>query len=193
MKLHIATGNDGKMREIKNFLDDESIDYVSLNYIDLKEETGTTFQENSLQKAMNAFLQTGVPTLAEDSGIEVFALPGELGVKTRRWGAGENASDREWMDYFLGVMSDKKERGAHFFTSACLVVSLEEIYICGGACKGAILQESSVPLQKGIPLSSYFVPDGFDKTFSELSSTEKNMISHRGIAMGKIAKILKSL
>ncbi len=193
MKLHIATGNEGKLSEIKSFLDSENIEFVKIDYTDLKEETGATFQENALQKAMNAFLQTGVPTLAEDSGIEVDALKGLLGVKTRRWGAGEKATDEEWMSYFLRVMADKKERSARFFTSACLLISLEEIYICGGSCEGEILQKSTVPLVKGIPLSSYFVPKGFTKTFTELSAFEKNKISHRGNAMSKIAKILKTL
>ena len=193
MKLHIATGNGGKLSEIKSFLNGVNIDFVELDYTDLKEESGETFQENALQKAMNAFLQTGVPTLAEDSGIKIDALRGELGVKTRRWGAGENATDEEWLAHFLKVMSGKSNRGAQFFTSACLIVSLDEIYICSGACKGRIAEESNVPLVRGIPLSSYFVPNGFDEVFSELSADEKNKISHRGNAMKKIAKILKKL
>ncbi len=193
MKLHIATGNSGKLAEIQSFLQGaNNIEFVEREYIDLPEETGNTFQENALQKAMNAFLQTGIPTLAEDSGIEVDALKGELGVKTRRWGAGENATDEEWMAYFLDVMNGKKNRKARFFTAACLIISLEEIYICGGLCEGEVLQESSVPLEKGIPLSSYFVPRGYTKTFSELSREEKNTISHRGTAMRKIAKILQT-
>jgi len=193
MKLHIATQNSGKLSEIKSFLKGLNVDFVSKSYIDLREETGGTFQENSLQKAMNAFLQTGIPTLSEDSGIEVDALNGELGVKTRRWGVGEKATDEEWIVYFLKVMSGEKNRGARFFTSACLILSLEEIYICSGCCNGEILQESNIPLVKGIPLSSYFVPNGFEKAFSELSADEKNKISHRGKAMKKIAKIIKKL
>jgi len=193
MKLHIATGNEGKLSEIKSFLNLSTIEWVKCDYVDLSEETGNTFQENALQKALNAFSQTGVPTLAEDSGIEVDALQGELGVKTRRWGAGESATDEEWMKYFLERMKGEKVRTARFFTSACLVLSLEEIYICGGACEGEILQESSVSLVKGIPLSSYFIPNGYAKTFSELSVSEKNKISHRGNAMSKIAQILKKL
>ncbi|HID91513.1 TPA: non-canonical purine NTP pyrophosphatase [Candidatus Gracilibacteria bacterium] len=193
MKLHIATQNLGKLSEIKNFLSNIGVVFVELDYVDLKEETGDTFQENSLQKAMNAFLQTGLPTLAEDSGIEVDALRGELGVKTRRWGAGKNATDEEWLAYFLSIMHDKQNRNARFFTSACLILSLDEIYICGGSCDGIILQESSVPLVKGIPLSSYFVPNGLGKTFSELSEGEKNKISHRGNAMSKIANIIKGM
>ncbi len=195
MKLHIATGNLGKLSEIKSFLSDLDIklDFVRLEYNDLSEETGSTFQENALQKAMNAFLQTGIPTLAEDSGIEVDALRGELGVKTRRWGAGELASDEEWILYFLERMKNEKNRKARFYTSACLVVSLSEIYICGGSCDGEILQESNVSLLSGIPLSSYFVPSGYKKVFSELSFSEKNKISHRGRAIKRIAKILQNL
>lgn len=196
MDICIATGNAGKLKEMNDFLGDiTNINFLSLQnmpetYPDC-EETGETFQENSLQKALYYFEKTQIPTLAEDSGIIIDALQGELGIKTRRWGAGSNATDEEWMEFFLNRMKKETNRDACFFTSACLVISKEEIYIFSGKCEGTILQESSVPLVKGIPLSSYFVPKGCTKTFTELGIKEKNNISHRGKAMEKIKEFLK--
>ncbi len=198
MKLCIATGNAGKLKEISEFLGTiKNIKLISLADIPEKiidpDETGETFQENALQKALYYFHKTNFPTLAEDSGIIIEALKGELGIKTRRWGAGEKASDEEWIDFFLQRMEKETNRNACFFASACLVLSPEEIYIFSGKSEGTILQYSSVPLTKGIPLSSYFVPQGFQKTFTELSTDEKNKISHRGKAIGQVKKILEQI
>lgn len=195
MKILLATGNQGKATEIKKFLGNvPNLELLTLQ--DLSEsfcepkETGNSYQENALQKAMHYFNHSGIPTLAEDSGIEIDAIKNELGIKTRRWGAGPNASDEEWMDVFLERMKSETNRNARFFASACFVQSSEEIYIFSGSCEGIILQKSDVPLQKGIPLSSYFVPKGYNKTFTELSTEEKNKISHRGKAIGKVREFL---
>lgn len=196
MNIVIATGNAGKLKEISKFLGEiKNISFSNLKTLSEKypdpEETGESFQENALQKALYYFEKTGIPTIAEDSGIVIDALKGELGIKTRRWGAGEKATDREWMDFFLKRMKKETNRNACFFSSSCLILSLEEIYIFSGKSEGTLLQESTVPLTKGIPLSSYFVPTGFKKTFTELSIEEKNGISHRGKAMGKVKKLLE--
>ncbi len=203
MQILIATGNEGKLQEIQKFLGNiktvsgEEIEFLSLKDVEIFsndcEETGDTFEENAQQKAEYFFQKTGLPTLAEDSGIEVDALKGELGVKTRRWGAGENATDQEWMDFFLKRMEGESERKARFFCSACLYFSPENFQIFSGSCEGEVLQKSSVPLQKGIPLSSYFVPEGKQEVFSFLSKDEKAEISHRGKAMEKVKEFLEKM
>lgn len=194
-KILIATGNQGKLSEIKNFLGDiKGITFLSLADIQYHgedcKETGKTFAENAEQKAKFFYKKTGYITLSEDSGIQVHALQGELGTKTRRWGAGEKATDQEWMDFFLKRMKNEKDRSAEFFTTACIYDG-KHSYFFEGRCKGNILRHSSVPLQKGIPLSSYFVAKGKQKVFSALSTEEKNSISHRGKAMQKAKEFLK--
>lgn len=204
MDILIATGNVGKFAEISEFLGDNLVSHSGkkIHLLSLKdvqilsndcEETGDTFEENARQKAEYFFQKTGLPILAEDSGIEVDALKGELGVQTRRWGAGEHASDQEWIDFFLDRMKGEGNRNARFFCSACLYFSPENFHIFSGSCEGSVLQKSSVPLQKGIPLSSYFVPEGKNEVFSVLSKGEKTKISHRGMAMKKVQKFLLDL
>jgi XTP/dITP diphosphohydrolase len=198
MKLLIATGNAGKLAEIKEFLGViPELELLSLKDVQIEkndcEETGDTFEENARQKAEYFFEKTGLPVLAEDSGIKVEALKGELGVKTRRWGAGENATDQEWMDFFLERMKNEKNRNAEFFCSACVYLGENNYHIFSGKCEGKVLQKSNVPLQKGIPLSSYFVPEGKQKVFSFLSKAEKTQISHRGMAMKQVYTFLKQL
>jgi XTP/dITP diphosphohydrolase len=196
MKLILATTNKGKEKEINQYLDQFNFDIKSLNDIEVNidepSETAESFQENALQKAMHYFHYLKTPILAEDSGIKIEALPNEMGVKTKRWGAGENASGEEWIKYFLKRMKNEKNRNANFFSSICFVKSLEEIFIFSGECKGTILQETTSPLNEGIPLSSYFVPNGFNKSYIDLSINEKNKISHRGKAIGKFVEFLKN-
>ncbi len=198
MKILIATGNEGKFLEIKKYLgnivDTKNLELVSLNDVGITsndlEETGDTFEENARQKAEYFYKKTGISTLADDSGIQVDALKGELGVKTRRWGAGENATDQEWIDFFLERMKNEKNRDARFFCSVCLYLSDDEYYVFSGKSEGQVLQKSSVPLQKGIPLSSYFVPEGKNEVFSFLTKDEKSEISHRGKAMKQVEEFL---
>lgn len=198
MKLLIATGNEGKFLEIQKFLENiDNLELLSLQDLKISgndlEETGDTFEENAFQKAEYFFKKTGIPTLADDSGIQIDALKGELGVKTRRWGAGENASDQEWMDFFLNRMKNEKNRNARFFCSICLYFSTNNYHIFSGKSEGQVVQKSSVPLQKGIPLSSYFVPEGKNEVFSFLTKDEKSEISHRGRAMKQVEKFLSHL
>lgn len=198
MKLLIATTNEGKKNEILSFLGKmNGIEFLSLtdleNIPEDPEETGTTYSQNAQQKAEYYANVTGFSTLAEDSGIEVDALKGELGIKTRRWGAGPNATDQEWIDVFLERMKNETNRNARFFCSACLILPNSEPKLFEGTCQGTVLQKTHVQLEKGIPLSSYFVPEGKKEVFSFLSQDEKNSISHRGMAIGKVKKYLQGL
>lgn len=199
MEILLATTNSGKKDEILEvFGHDSRISFLTLQDIEsrtgkpfpIPEETGERYQENALQKALHAFEYTQIPTLAEDSGVQVEALKGELGVKTRRWGAGEHASDEEWISFFLERMKNESNRKACFFASACFVRSMEDMLICSGSVHGTLLQESSTPLPKGIPLSAYFVPHGYNTPICELPFEEKKKVSHRGKAFIKIKKVL---
>ncbi|GAG52310.1 unnamed protein product, partial [marine sediment metagenome] len=125
MKLLIATNNQGKFNEIAAMLSDLPLEIISPQDIavddsDLKED-GETYQENAYKKANFFAKQTGLTTLADDSGIVVEALKDELGVKTIRWGAGKHASDEEWIAHFLKRMEKETNRKAKFVCHICLV------------------------------------------------------------------------
>lgn len=154
-------------------------------------EDSETFSGNALKKAKFYYERTGILTLAEDSGILVNALKDELGVKTRRWGAGEKASDEEWVEYFLKQMSGFSDRGAKFVCCSCLLgEGIEEFF--EGETKGVITENLQAPILKGLPLSSCFLPEGMEKVYAALSTEEKNLISHRGKAIKKVREFLES-
>ncbi|MEI7511093.1 MAG: non-canonical purine NTP pyrophosphatase [Candidatus Peregrinibacteria bacterium] len=194
MDILIATGNAGKLLEIQEFFGDmPGIRFLSLKDLGLKndcEETGNSFAENALQKAKYFFERAGIPTLGEDSGIIVDALTGELGIKTRRWGAGEKATDEEWLAYFLQRMAGEKIRSARFFC-ASVFYDGEKTFLAEGQSEGNLLQNPVLPIPKGIPLSALFVPVGHEKVFSAMTRAEKNSISHRGSAIGKMKEWLE--
>lgn len=199
MEIFLATTNAGKKNEILEVFGSNSrISFITIQDIEertgkpfpVSKETGMSYQENALQKALHAFEYTKIPSLAEDSGIQVEVLKNELGVKTRRWGAGENATDEEWISFFLNRMKNESNRKACFFASACFVQSLENISICSGTMHGTLLKKSLAPLPNGIPLSAYFVPDGYSFPISQISCEEKKKISHRGKAFMNIKKVL---
>lgn len=154
------------------------------------EEDGVTFAENALKKARFYAEKTGLMTLAEDSGILVEALKGELGVKTRRWGAGDKASDEEWVEYFLKRMEGEADRRAKFICCACLVDKDGENFF-EGETLGVITEKLMAPILKGLPLSSCFLANGCDKVYASLSHEAKNKISHRGKAMKQVREFLQ--
>ena len=164
---------------------------LNIDSSDFKED-GETFSENAYKKAKFFRDKTGLLTLGEDSGIHIDALDGELGVTTRRWGAGEDASDEEWIKHFMERMKGEVDRGAEFVCSACLLGEGVEEYF-QEETKGRISEELLAPLKVGIPLSSCFVPEGFDRAYAALTVVEKNEISHRGKAMQKVLKFLTDM
>lgn len=198
MKLVIATSNPGKLSEIKSGLGQIPFEIVSsaqLGLDDNFEEIGDEHELIAKGKALHYFNQTKLMTLAEDSGIIVDALANELGVKTRRWGAGENASDEEWIEYFLDRMKTipDKQRTARFMCVAALVLPNGEVKTFSGITDGYITHELEAPIKKGLPLSSCFVPKGFKKVYAALTEEEKNMISHRGQAIRAVRDFLISI
>ncbi|MCK5614297.1 non-canonical purine NTP pyrophosphatase, partial [Candidatus Pacearchaeota archaeon] len=140
-------------------------------------------ESNAILKAEFFGRKVNLPTIADDSGILVEALAGELGVKTRRWGAGADASDEEWLNFFLHRLAFEKNRQAEFVSVVAFYRPEQETLTFRGECKGLILSEPEVDLEPGIPLSSVFLPEGKDKVFSSLDKHEKNEISHRGKAI----------
>lgn len=194
-KLVIATSNPGKFNEIMEVMHDVPLEVLSSRALELDndvDEDGETYVENAIKKVRHYFAQTGFLTLAEDSGIQVDALKGELGVKTRRWGAGESASDEEWIAYFLDALKDVPEskRTARFICCAALMDEKGEVKLFQGVTEGRITHELLAPIYRGLPMSSCFVPDGFDKVYAALGIAEKNKVSHRGKAMHAVKDAL---
>ncbi len=194
-KILIATHNAGKFKELMEVFEGLPFKFFSLSDLKINEdveETGSTYQANAIIKAEFFGKLTGIPTIADDSGIHVDALEGELGVKTRRWGAGAQASDQEWLDFFLDRMSTERNRRAEFVTNIAFWRPDESILTFQGQCVGQILDKPQVQIEPGIPLSSVFVADGKGKVYSAMSKEEKNEISHRGLAAKKCYEYLSS-
>lgn len=187
-KILIATHNFGKYKELMEVLEDLPFKFVSLNDEKIEEdveEHGETFEENAILKAEFFSRLTGLPAIADDSGIHVDALNNELGVKTRRWGAGARASDEEWLAHFLERMADEEERRAEFIAVIAFAHPGAETLTFRGECVGQILDSPKTEIEPGIPLSSVFLPEGKERVYSAMSKNEKNEISHRGIAIKK--------
>lgn len=195
-KILIATRNQGKFKELMEVFGELPIKFLSLNDVAIEgdvEEHGKTYEENACLKAEFFGKASGLPTIADDSGIVIEALEGELGVKTRRWGAGEKANDEEWLNHFLKRMEQEKNHRAHFISVVALYQPNQATLTFRGECDGTILLQPRAALESGIPLSAVFLPDGKDKVFSALNKHEKNIISHRGQAAKKCAEYLKGV
>ncbi|MEK7544966.1 MAG: non-canonical purine NTP pyrophosphatase [Patescibacteria group bacterium] len=195
MKILIGTTNPGKFKEIHEVLGDEHelVMPQEVGIHEVPEETGGTYEENAIIKANFYHEKSGqMTTIAEDSGIELEAFPGELGYLTRRWGKGENATDEEWLAHFLEIIRKTENKNAVFrCTTAVIHKGKTTIFI--GECHGKILSEPQTAIPKGIPISSCFLPNGFEKVYAALTPTEKNTISHRGRAMMQVRDFLTTL
>ena len=185
MQIVLATHNKGKMSEINNLLS-SSYEVLTLDHFpDIKEipETGKTLKENAFIKARTVFEMTGLPSLADDTGLEVEALGGEPGVFSARY-AGEQASYQDNCEKLLKNMMrvPKEDREAKFRTVIAYKDDNRELS-CDGSVTGEIAQSPKGSFGFGYDSVFYYPP--LEKTFAELSKEEKNSISHRGRALRK--------
>jgi XTP/dITP diphosphohydrolase len=193
MNLLIATSNKGKFIEISEPLEDLTIDLFSLQDIPTvssPKESGLTCQENAIIKAKYYREIAGFPTLCDDSGIVIEALGDELGIHTRRWGAGEDATDEEWIAFFLNRMSSESNKKATFLCHLAYIDESDEIHLFDGTCSGYITEGLEAPYLPGLPISACFKPDGYHCVFSALKPEQKNNTSHRGRAVKKFREQL---
>lgn len=190
-KIVIATSNPHKLHEVKEILKDLPYQFVGLNELpDIPEieETGKTLLENSLIKARTVHKITGLPTMADDTGLEVNCLNGAPGVKSARY-AGESAT---YQDNLNKLLKDLKgvplaERQAQFRTVISFINNEREHWV-EGLVKGIIIDELRGESGFGYdPI--FYIPD-LKKTFAELSMVQKNKISHRGLALEKFRILL---
>jgi XTP/dITP diphosphohydrolase len=191
MKLVFATNNKNKIKEIKNLLP-ETLHILSLEDINCLEdipETADTIVGNALQKAKYVFDKYGYNCFADDTGLEVKALNGEPGIYSARYaGAQRDANDN--MDKLLSGLEDKTDRNAHFKTVIALIIDGKKT-LFEGIAKGEITTTKSG--SEGFGYDPIFKPENYDITFSEMSLTEKNTISHRGKATQQLIKHLSKL
>jgi XTP/dITP diphosphohydrolase len=192
MKLLLATTNRGKISELKGILGGQQIELIGLEAADSTEEieTGATFVENALLKARHYHARTGLPTIADDSGLEVFALDGRPGVASARY-AGPDASDADRIKKLLGELNgvSDERREARFVCAAALVWDGGE-QVFEDEARGVILRARRGAGGFGYDPIFLYEPRG--KTFAELSESEKAEISHRGRAFRRLAAWLKA-
>ncbi|MEC9273940.1 MAG: RdgB/HAM1 family non-canonical purine NTP pyrophosphatase [Candidatus Neomarinimicrobiota bacterium] len=191
MKIILATHNRDKEKELQNSLLGINVEICSLfDFPEIGdiEETGTTLLENSLLKARTVFDITGIPTIADDTGLEVDFLDGAPGVYSARY-AGNNVSYQDNVNKLLieldGVPHEKRK--AKFRTVVTYIDKNDELWTEGHI--DGIISESIIG-DGGFGYDPIFFVPHIGKTFAELSSAEKNKISHRGIALQKLRKIL---
>lgn len=189
-----ASNNTNKIHEIKAILSDLNYKVLSLNEAGIEispEETSTTFEGNALIKARAAANHTKFPVIADDSGLIVDCLNGLPGVKSKRF-AGENASDEENNLYLIKKLKDTNSKfyTAHFVCAIALIDSKGNETIYNGNCDGEIVTKAMGT--NGFGYDPYFYIPKFKKTMAQLTSDEKNSISHRGNALEKLKNYLES-
>lgn len=195
MDLLIGTKNRGKIIEISEALSGMGIHCIGAHDAGIVEdpiESGSTFEENALQKARFYFERTKNRTLADDSGIIVEALQSELGIHTRRWGAGADASDKEWIDVFLKRMKEEPNKRARFVCVLAYIDEQGKEFLFEGNCDGVITESLEADYLPGLPISGCFKPNGYDCVYSAMKIEHKNSTSHRGKAVEKFRTFLTS-
>jgi len=194
MDLLLATRNVDKTREFAQILGAEFqvSDLSNLENCPKVEETGRSFRENAMLKALAVSLDRQltdrrVLVVAEDSGLEIDSLGGAPGIFSARY-AGENATDEANINKVLRKLSETRERSARF---RCVIALARDGKLLGtfeGAVEGTIVDHSRG--DRGFGYDPIFLPDGFDETFGELSAETKNKVSHRARAIAALREAL---
>jgi XTP/dITP diphosphohydrolase len=196
-KLVLATRNPAKLAELSRILADGHVpvDLVTLgDFPDLPEvaETGRTFAENALLKARAVAAFTGLPAVADDSGICIDALNGMPGVLSARW-SGRHGDDQANLRLVLGQLADVPagQRGAHFACAAALVLPSGREHVTEGVMSGSVTDAPRGT--NGFGYDPIFVPDSSELTTAEMTSADKDAISHRGRALRALAPVIAAL
>ena len=191
MKILFATANRGKLREAAEVLGPgfEIVSPLDLGITEDIPETGSTLQENSLQKAQYIFDRTGLPCFADDTGLEVDALGGAPGIYSARY-AGPGHDSEANIDKLLAELIRLDDRRARFRTVVTLILADGQPRFFEGVCEGSIAREKSGC--GGFGYDPVFLPDAYPgRTLAEVSEEEKNAVSHRGKAIRAMAEWLR--
>ncbi|GAA4613254.1 RdgB/HAM1 family non-canonical purine NTP pyrophosphatase [Saccharopolyspora hordei] len=197
-RVLLATRNQKKLVELRRILEAEGVTGVEVvGLADVPEfpeapETGATFEENALAKAADAARATGLPAIADDSGIAVDALNGMPGVLSARW-AGKHGDDQANLELLLGQLADvpDERRGAAFVSAAALVHPDGREAVVRGEWRGTVVREARGT--NGFGYDPIFVPEGETRTSAELTPEEKDADSHRGRALRLLLPELRKL
>ncbi len=186
----LATTNSGKLNDVKEILKD--LDLEILSFLDFEdypdvEETGLTFLENADLKVKAAFNKYGIPSIADDSGLEAFQLNGEPGIFSARY-AGEEADDEKNNLKLIEKLSRYPEPHPGRFVCAAVYYDGKDFKSAIGEIRGTIIK--SPRGKNGFGYDPLFIPDGYDITTAEMSHEEKNKISHRMNAFRQLKKFL---
>lgn len=192
-KIVMASGNAGKLAEIRQLLDSFGVEVVAQSELGVSDadETGSTFAENSLIKARHAADATGLPAIADDSGLAVDALDGRPGVYSARF-AGTDATDDDNIDKLLGELDGvaDEDRGAAFHCAATFVMPDESTpVVAEGVWRGRLLRARRGA--GGFGYDPVFLDPESDLSSAELSPAQKNARSHRGQALRELVRQLK--
>jgi XTP/dITP diphosphohydrolase len=196
-ELLVASRNAKKLVELRRVLDAAGITGLTLLSLDdvpafpEAPETGATFEENALAKAADGFKATGIPCVADDSGVSVDALNGMPGVLSARW-AGRHGDDRANLELLLGQLQDvPDERRGAAFVSCCALVSSAGSVVVRGEWPGTIAREPRG--SGGFGYDPVFVPAGGSVSAAELTPEQKDAASHRGRALVQLVPALREL
>ena len=200
VKLLLATRNVGKLAELRRILEEELGPAAGIEVVGLADvpeypeapETGATFAENALAKARDAVAATGLPAVADDSGLTVDALGGMPGVLSARW-VGRHGDDQGNLELVLGQLVDvpDERRGAAFVCAAALVTPDGTETVARGEWRGRVIREPRGA--NGFGYDPIFVPGGEERTSAELSAAEKDAASHRGRAFRALLPALRAV
>ncbi|MFF5209756.1 XTP/dITP diphosphatase [Streptosporangium sp. NPDC000396] len=193
-RVVLATRNAGKIVELRRILADASVPVEIVGLEEFPEigdvaETGLTFAENALLKAHAVARQSGLPAIADDSGLCVNVLNGMPGIFSARW-SGRHGDDRANLELLLAQVSDvpQEHRGAYFTCTAALALPSGEERVADGKLHGMIIDAPRGT--NGFGYDPIFVPEGESRTTAEMSAQEKDAISHRGRAFRALVPIL---
>ncbi|PXY20922.1 RdgB/HAM1 family non-canonical purine NTP pyrophosphatase [Prauserella muralis] len=197
-RVLLATRNAKKLEELRRIVLKRGLGSIEvLGLSDVEEfpeapETGATFEENALAKAHDAARATGLPAVADDSGLAVAALNGMPGVLSARW-AGAHGDDTANLHLLLGQLKDvpDERRGAAFVCAAALVVPGVREIVVRGEWRGTLVREPRGT--NGFGYDPIFVPEGETRTSAELAPSEKDSVSHRGRALRALLPHLREL
>lgn len=192
MKLILASNNAHKLREFNEILSPLGIEIISQSAVGCNfevEETGTTFEENAYLKAVAVTEATGLPAVADDSGLAVDALNGDPGIYSARYTGNHEDTDEDRNNYLLEKLKNVEQRSARFVSCISCTFPNGDRIDTRGECEGHIMH--AVSGENGFGYDPLFQPVGYDCSMGELSADDKNAISHRGNSLRKFYEKLK--
>ena len=191
-KLLFFSNNNNKIIEIKKIFKKFNLEILSLSDLEISdepEENGQTFEENAKIKSDYGFNKTGIPCFADDSGICIESLNWKPGVLSKRF-LNNFKSNEACFESIIKSVKMKSKQNAYFKTSISLTVKENQNVIFNGKIDGKISEQAKGRF--GFGYDPIFIPNSFNKTFAELSTKEKNRLSHRSIAVTKLINFLSN-